>query len=68
MMEYMYNDIGYALPIESITLIEPIGLEELRNEFPDFVVPQSYYSLDKKPKLKSLLESRLEKQLCVKIR
>ena len=58
MIEYLHNNIGYAIPIEEITLIEEVPLSELQQKFPDFVVPQSYYILDKKPELLSFLETK----------
>lgn len=68
MMEYLYNNIGYAIPIEKITPIEEVPLSELQQNFPNFVVPQSYYILDKKPELLSFLESRERVESCVKKR
>lgn len=68
MMEYLYNNIGYAIPIEEITPIEEVPLSELQQNFPNFVVPQSYYILDKKPELLSFLESRERVESCVKKR
>lgn len=68
MMEYMYNNIGYAIPIEEITLMEEVSLTELQEQFPNFVVPQSYYILDKKPELLSFLESKEGTEICVKKR
>ena len=55
MMEYLYNNIGYAIPIEEVPL------SELQKNFSNFVVPQSYYILDKKPELLSFLKSRERK-------
>ena len=68
MMDYLYNNIGYAIPIEEITPIEEVPLSELQQNFPNFVVPQSYYILDKKPELLSFLESRERVESCVKKR
>lgn len=68
MMDYLYNNIGYAIPIEEITPIEEVPLSELQQNFPNFVVPQSYYILDKKPELLSFLESRERIESCVKKR
>ena len=68
MMEYLYNNIGYAIPIEEIIPIEEVPLSELQQNFPNFVVPQSYYILDKKPELLSFLESRERVESCVKKR
>ena len=68
MMEYLYNNIGYAIPIEEINPIEEVPLSELQKNFPNFVVPQSYYILDKKPELLSFLESRERIESCMKKR
>lgn len=66
MMEYLYNNIGYAIPIEEIVPIEEVSLSELQQKFPNFVVPQSYYILDKKPELLSFLNSRERVKSCMK--
>jgi len=68
MLEYLYNNIGYALPIEEIIPIEEISLTELQQQFQNFVAPQSYYMLDKKKELLSFLESRRKIELCVRKR
>ncbi len=68
MMEYLYNNIGYAIPVEEIVPIEEVSLNELQQQFPNFVVPQSYYILDKKPELLSFLESRKRIESCVRKR
>lgn len=68
MIKYLYNNIGYAIPIESINVIKEIPLEEIKKFFPNFVVPQSYYILDKKPELLSFFEERCEKSKCLKIK
>ena len=62
MIDYMYNDIGFAIPIKKIIPIEEVSLEELKEKFPDFVPPQSYYILDKKPELLNYLNNRSEKE------
>lgn len=64
MLDYFSHGVGYALPIESITPIGEISLSTLKQLFPDFVVPQSYYILDKKPELLSYLESFI-KEPCI---
>lgn len=60
MLDYMYNDIGYAIPIKKMMLIEEVSLKELKNNFSDFVPPQSYYILDKKTELLKFLNGRCE--------
>lgn len=64
----MYNNIGYAIPIEKITLLKELSLVELQKHFPNFVVPQSYYILDKKPELLSFLEAKEGNEKCMKKR
>ena len=68
MMEYLYNNIGYAIPVEEIDPIEEVSLSELQQQFPNFVVPQSYYILDKKPELLFFLDSKERVKSCVKKR
>ena len=65
-IDYLYNNVGYAIPIEKITLIDEVTLSELQKRFPDIVVPQSYYILDKKPELLSFLQSREINESCIK--
>lgn len=67
MMEYLRSNVGYAIPIEEIIRIEEVPLVELQQQFSNFVVPQSYYILDKKPDLLSFLESKGRKT-CAKKR
>ena len=68
MMEYLYNNIGYAIPIKEIIPIKEVSLSELQQQFPNFVVPQSYYILDKKPELLSFLDSREKVKSCMRKR
>ena len=63
-VEYLYNNIGYAIPVEEIIPIKEVSLNELQQQFPNFVVPQSYYLLVKKPELLSFLDSRERAKLC----
>lgn len=58
MMEYFKNGVGYAIPVNKMVEFEPISLEELRNRFPGFVAPQSYYLLEKKEELLRFLLER----------
>lgn len=47
-----------AIPIKSLSLFkEPISLEDIRKEIPNFMPPQMYYILDNQPKLKQISES-----------
>lgn len=64
MVEYLYNNIGYAIPVEEIIPIEEVSLSELQQQFPNFVVPQFYYLLVKKTELLSFLDSRERTKLC----
>lgn len=57
-LEWLNGRKCYAIPIESIRVIEPVSLDELKQKFPDFVVPQSYYNLNKKRELLQFLQSR----------
>lgn len=45
----------YAIPILEFQEIEKITLQELKNKFPDFAPPRSYYILDNKPLLLEFL-------------
>lgn len=57
--EYILNKDINAIPIRSLTLFDnPISLDEIRNEIPNFMPPQMYFVLDNHPKLKSLLEKQ----------
>lgn len=58
MMKYLTKNVGYALPIKSITEIEEITLDELKLKFSNFVAPQSYYNLNNKKDLLDFLKSR----------
>lgn len=57
MLEYIH-DKGYAIPVEKITKIKPVSLEELKTKFKNFTPPQSYYILDKKEDLLEFLKRR----------
>lgn len=65
--EYILSKDINAIPIKSLTLFDnPISLDEIRNEIPNFMPPQMYFVLDNHPKLKSLLEKQsLNKKLFV---
>ena len=45
----------FAIPIEKYQEIPKISLDELRQKFNSFTVPQSYLYLDKKPVLLNYL-------------
>ena len=48
-----------AVPIKSLSLFkEPISLEDIRKEIPNFMPPQMYFVLDNHPKLKQILEKQ----------
>ena len=57
--EYILSKDINAVPIKSLALFDnPISLDEIRNEIPNFLPPQMYFVLDNHPKLKSLLEKQ----------
>lgn len=60
-MEYFKHRNGYAIPIKKIIEFEPILLDELRDRFPGFVVPQSYYLLERKEELLKFLLERVKR-------
>ena len=65
MIEYLYNDLGFAIPVNGVTLLtEEVTLADLKSRFPDFVPPQSYFILDKKPELLNYLESFVGEKQC----
>lgn len=69
MIEYLYNDLGFAIPVNGVTLLlEEITLNDLKIKFPSFVPPQSYFILDKKPELLKYFESFLEEKECIRKR
>ncbi len=58
---YFHHGAGYAIPVLKTWELHPIKLEELKSLFPAFIVPQSYFWLDKKPELLAhLLETEVE--------
>lgn len=52
---YFTESYGFAIPINSISLINPISLNELKKKFANFIVPQSYYYLDDKQEILEFL-------------
>ena len=50
-LEYISDEIGYAIPIKKVELVNPIRLNEIKAAFADFYPPQSYYYLEKKKEL-----------------
>lgn len=65
--EYILSKDINAVPIKSLSLFDnPISLDEIREEIPDFMPPQMYFVLDNHPKLKSILEKqRLNEKLFI---
>jgi len=55
MKEYFKKGTGYAIPVKKVIEFSPISLSKIKEHFPNFVVPQSYYYLDTQEK-KELLE------------
>ncbi len=60
MMNYLRGKTGYAIPVKRVIPVNPVSLASLRMIFPGFVVPQSYYILNKEP---ALLKYLLERQI-----
>lgn len=56
---YLGGKSGVAIPIKEVRLIKPVSLALLRCNFPGFVVPQSYYILNRKPSLLTFLLEQL---------
>ena len=56
---YFHGKAGYALPVEQVALLEPVSLQELRQRFPGFPIPQSYCFLENRPGLLAFLRDRL---------
>lgn len=50
----------YAMEIIEFQETSEIGLDDIKKDFPNFVVPQSYIYLDKKPELLEYIENRLK--------
>lgn len=58
-----YSDsYKYAMEIESVQLIEPISLDELRENVPSFTAPQSYVLLENNKELESYIKSNTKKK------
>ena len=57
-LNYIGDKTGYAIPIKQIIKIKEVTLSEIKEKFPNFTIPQSYYSLDKKPELLEYLRSK----------
>lgn len=57
--EYILSKDINAVPIKSLALFKnPINLEDIRKEIPNFMPPQMYFVLDNHPKLKQILENQ----------
>ena len=50
--EYISRNNKYAMPVLSYQRTSGIKLNDIREVFPDFIIPQSYYYLDGLPLLK----------------
>lgn len=50
----------YVMEISEFQETTQISLDEIKKEFPDFVVPQSYIYLDKNPELLKYIENHLK--------
>ena len=51
--DYEKRKNKYAMPVLSYQRTSGIKLCEIQSEFPEFLIPQSYYYLDKKDRNKS---------------
>ena len=57
--EYILSKDINAVPIKSLALFKnPINLEDIRKEIPNFMPPHMYFVLDNHPKLKQILENQ----------
>lgn len=57
--EYISRGVKNAIPIKSLTLFKnPLSLNDIRKEIPNFMPPQMYYVLDNQSELKRMLLSR----------
>lgn len=59
---FIEKDFGLAMPIQEIYAVDPLPLDEMRQNF-DFVAPQFYMLLDKKPELLRLLIEKSDNNL-----
>lgn len=50
----------YAMEISEFKETTEIRLDDIKSDFPKFVVPQSYIYLDNKPELLQYIESKIE--------
>ena len=63
--EYIESKDINAIPIKSLSLFKnPLSLEDIRKEIPNFMPPQMYFVLDNHLKLKQLLE---QQKVCEKL-
>lgn len=57
-IEYIGNNVGYAIPVIKVETINKIGLNEIKESFKEFCPPQSYYYLDNKKGLMDFIADR----------
>lgn len=57
--EYRSRKNKYAMPVLSFQRTTGLRIEDIRDRFPEFLIPQSYYYLDDLPLL-DFIKSRLE--------
>lgn len=50
----------WAMEIKEVNFIEPISIQTILNEFPNFHIPQSFLYLDKKQEILDYLESHIK--------
>lgn len=49
----------YAMEIKKVQFIEPIGINEVIEVFPQFHIPQLYFYLDNKPEIFDFIKSKI---------
>ena len=55
--EYIERNNKYVMPIKTFHMTTPISLSDLNENLSRFIVPQSYYYLDKFPELREYIYS-----------
>lgn len=58
--EYMNRNNRYVMPIKRFTMTNEITLAELQNSLEKFIIPQSYYYLEKFPDLLNYVNNNIE--------
>lgn len=50
----------FVMPIKGYQMTKDICLQDIKNKFPKFVIPQSYYYLDNFPDLLNFVQENVE--------